>query len=243
MGGNHRFCHRCGTRFDAGQLRSNHYPQWLIHMMSKSEKKQNEKHTKMFDPVVVAISPYHCGEPHLLAMEDQKKAASRAFAKPNAHALYNKVVEIVGECRDCYDGGSLPLMSIDEFTCMLFIDGCFILQFIDQVVKNDMNDFTMRAHLQGFILRDMFLLENQLPYLLLEKLMEAKSVDIDKFVDQVADTQGQWQKMEKEKSSKSIDGVHQHPWRDCGCGSWGRGTRPHSWRGGATGSRSGRPRS
>ncbi|OAY81990.1 uncharacterized protein LOC109708742 [Ananas comosus] len=143
-------------------------------------------------------------------MEDHTKKAAVAFMKPNARAFFNKVVEIVGECRDCYNGGSLPLMSKDEFTRMLFIDGCFILQFIDQAVKNDMKDFTVSAHLQGFILRDMFLRENQLPYCLLEKLMEAKSVDIDKFVDQVADTQGQWQKMEKENSSKSIDGEHEH---------------------------------
>ncbi|XP_020086149.1 putative UPF0481 protein At3g02645 [Ananas comosus] len=171
--------------------------------------RKNKKHAEMFDPVVVAIGPYHHDKAHL-AMEYHKKVAAAAFATLDTGAFYDKVIEIVGKCRDCYDDRMLPTMSDEKFASMLFFDGCFVLQFIDQFVKNKLEDFTVSTHLQGFVLRDIFLLENQLPYLLLEKLMELKSVDIDRFLDHVADTQGQWQKMEKENSSKSIDGPHRH---------------------------------
>nr|CAD1828329.1 unnamed protein product [Ananas comosus var. bracteatus] len=184
--------------------------EWLIEMpnlnRSRSQPlmqrvpdllRKNKKHAEMFDPVVVAIGPYHHDKAHL-AMEYHKKVAAAAFATPDTGAFYDKVTEIVGKCRDCYDGRTVPTMSDEKFASMLFFDSCFVLQFIDQFVKNKLEDFTVSTHLQGFILRDIFLLENQLPYLLLEKLMELKSVDIDGFLDHVADTQGQWQKMEKE---------------------------------------------
>nr|CAD1828331.1 unnamed protein product [Ananas comosus var. bracteatus] len=174
--------------------------------------RRNKKHAEMFDPAVVAIGPYHRGKPHLSAMEDHKKEAAIAFAEPNTEAFYTKVLEIARECRKCYNDNNdpPPAMSDEEFSLMLFFDGCFILQFIDQFVKSELKGFTVSAHLHGFILRDMFLLENQLPYLLLEKLMGVKSVEIDKFMDQVAGTQGQWKEKENESSSKGIDWPHWH---------------------------------
>nr|CAD1828326.1 unnamed protein product [Ananas comosus var. bracteatus] len=193
-----------------------HAPQSRIPRVPDSLRK-NEKHAEMFDPAVVAIGPYHRGKPHLSAMEDHKKEAAKAFAKPNGHALYRKVTEIVAQCRDCYGGdddddGRLRLMNDEDFACMLFVDGCFVLEFIYMFVKNDFTEFTVRAHLHGLILRDIFLLENQLPYLLLKKLMEVKSVPIYEFLDRVAGTQGQRRKMGKESSStKSTNEQQQHP--------------------------------
>nr|CAD1828332.1 unnamed protein product [Ananas comosus var. bracteatus] len=150
--------------------------------------RKNEKHAKMFDPAIVAIGPYHRGKPHLLEMEDHKKEAAIAFAEGNKNALYKKVREVVGACRDCYDRSSISMMCDNDFARMLFVDGCFILQFIDQFVKDKLEDFPVSTHLHRFILRDMFLLENQLPYVLLKKLMEAKSVRIDEFLYHIADT-------------------------------------------------------
>ncbi|XP_020085958.1 UPF0481 protein At3g47200-like [Ananas comosus] len=170
--------------------------------------RKNEKHAKMFDPAVVPIGPYHRGKSHLSEMEGHKKEAATAFAGANTNALCNKVSEVADTCRDCYDRSLLLLMSKDEFTRMLFIDGCFILQFIDRFVRNDMKDFPVSAHLHGFILRDMFLLENQLPYLLLEKLMEVKRVDIDTFLDSVPGTPKR--KTQTENRGKSIEGPHRH---------------------------------
>lgn len=80
----------------------------------------------------------------------------------------------------------------EDFNHMMFLDGCFILCFIDLEV-NKGNGMTITSLNRAFILMDMFLLENQIPYVVLEALMKVmreeqssnnnqKKIDIDSFI-------------------------------------------------------------
>ena len=53
---------------------------------------------------------------------------------------------------------------------MMFLDGCFIIRFIDLVVNG--SNLSESGYLnQPLIMRDMFLLENQIPFSILKALM------------------------------------------------------------------------
>ena len=57
---------------------------------------------------------------------------------------------------------------------MMFLDGCFVLQFMYSTAKNNRGYMGMKSHTIAFVRRDMFLLENQLPFLVLKALMSLR---------------------------------------------------------------------
>ncbi|XP_072984397.1 uncharacterized protein [Typha latifolia] len=146
--------------------------------------RNNKEKGKPFDPVIVAIGPYHHFDEHLAGMEDHKKAATNDFAGAQMDVYYCKVADVAQEAKRMYVDVP-PEMSETDFTLMLFFDGCFVLHFIDKFVKGESKDLQISTHLHGFILRDMLLLENQIPYIVLNALMSEKKVDIDKFLNQI----------------------------------------------------------
>ncbi|KAK0589893.1 hypothetical protein LWI29_019809 [Acer saccharum] len=89
--------------------------------------------------------------------------------------LYNKVKAIAGHARNCFslDSSTEAVLDEEKFTKMMFLDGCFILQFIRCVVNN-YKDLNMKHCLAAFVKRDLLLLENQLPFLVLRELMSSK---------------------------------------------------------------------
>ena len=56
----------------------------------------------------------------------------------------------------------------------MFLDGCFVLQFMYSTAKNNRGDMGMKSHTIAFVHRDIFLLENQLPFLVLKALMSLR---------------------------------------------------------------------
>ncbi|RWR74678.1 upf0481 protein [Cinnamomum micranthum f. kanehirae] len=163
------------------------------------EIKSNET---CFDPLVVSFGPYHHGKPRLMPMENHKEVAARwfvslannnlsadAITESNARATYDQfVVEATKESspRDCY----ADKFEFKDFMRMMFLDGCFILHFMHLVVKCS-DELSKSSHLnQPLILRDMFLLENQVPYSILKALMSLmpdKSMEsnVENFIDMV----------------------------------------------------------
>jgi hypothetical protein len=60
----------------------------------------------------------------------------------------------------------------DEYLArMQFVDGCAVLQFIYHGIEDKLKDVKMKNDQSRFWMDDLFLLENQLPYQLLEDLM------------------------------------------------------------------------
>ncbi|KAL6857201.1 hypothetical protein ACP4OV_018583 [Aristida adscensionis] len=132
------------------------------------------------EPSVVAIGPYHHGKPHLQAMEAVKRAAVQKFcmdlARLSVDDVYAEILSIASHARSCYtadDGASIvaPSLSLDEFAGMMFRDGCFLLCFMHHTGGDQ---FLTGCTLSSgpSIIKDMFLLENQIPMFVLAALME-----------------------------------------------------------------------
>ncbi|CAL5009755.1 unnamed protein product [Urochloa decumbens] len=140
-------------------------------------------------PSVVAIGPYHHGLPHLQKMEAVKLAAAHYLCRDTAAGrstvdqAYSRVRLVAGAARACYDADDPSVAGVGEaeFAAMMFLDGCFLLQYM--AVADDENAAPVLRNRMTLstgpsIQKDIFLLENQIPELVLDALMEFVSVDV-----------------------------------------------------------------
>ncbi|KAG5242582.1 hypothetical protein OIU76_010505 [Salix suchowensis] len=133
-----------------------------------------------YNPLVVSIGPYHHknGPNHELAeMQAVKKEMLEQFASRSGktrEVLYSTVAQLTSSARRSYDEGSTEHLDDSAFTEMMLLDGCFILQFISCFLSDSLR--LNNRVLAYFVKRDLFLLENQLPYEVLTSLM---SLELD----------------------------------------------------------------
>jgi hypothetical protein len=71
--------------------------------------------------------------------------------------------------RKYYIEGESNQLKNEEFAQMMFFDGCFILQFLFCLLKQP-EKLKMSSHDVVSVARDLFLLENQLPFEVLNEL-------------------------------------------------------------------------
>ncbi|GFS36970.1 hypothetical protein Acr_00g0049000 [Actinidia rufa] len=92
-----------------------------------------ESNKRCYDPRVVSIGPCHHGNPDLEPVEKLKIPLAREYvrhSKATIDELYKEVVLVAGDARKCYAEGLTERFNDEEFTQMMFLDGCFVLQYI-----------------------------------------------------------------------------------------------------------------
>ncbi|KAB5551725.1 hypothetical protein DKX38_009036 [Salix brachista] len=129
-----------------------------------------------YSPLVVSIGLYHKDDPNheLAEMQTVKNEMLEQFASRSGktrEVLYSTVAKLTSSARRCYDEGSTEDLDDSAFTEMMLLDGCFILQFIFCFLREPQNLKLNNRVLAYFVKRDLFLLENQLPYEVLTSLM------------------------------------------------------------------------
>ncbi|KAK4857188.1 hypothetical protein QYF36_025474 [Acer negundo] len=143
-------------------------------------RKINER---AYEPEIIAIGPYHRGKDHLKAMEDHKLRYLQKLLQRTGESKLSSYVTVMcameERARGCYKG-CISLES-DEFVEMMLLDSCFIVELVRKnkmidLRENDDSIFKSDWMLP-FIARDLFLLENQLPFFLLSELF-SKSTEI-----------------------------------------------------------------
>ncbi|KAJ8759914.1 hypothetical protein K2173_010060 [Erythroxylum novogranatense] len=121
---------------------------------------------KAYIPQAVSFGPYHHGKDHLRPMEEHKHRALLHFLKRSRKPLQpfvESLKEVVQVLKDCYDQLDVSWQEdTDGFLQLMILDGCFMLELL-------------RLYIMPYIRRDMLMLENQLPILLLNKLMAVES--------------------------------------------------------------------
>ncbi|CAL8169189.1 unnamed protein product [Prunus armeniaca] len=86
--------------------------------------------------------------------------------------LYKQILDRIAEIKDFYNNEATKCYDDDEtLAWMLFIDACSTLQFMHKIDR--LEEFGMNRTQAAFAQLDLFLLENQLPYQLLELLMSS----------------------------------------------------------------------
>ncbi|XP_043700237.1 UPF0481 protein At3g47200-like [Telopea speciosissima] len=131
-----------------------------------------------YRPRMVSIGPFHRYKKHLQPMEAHKlrylnDLLSRK-SQPNLGDYVKAVTKLEYRARQCYSE-IIQLKSEDEFVKMMLIDGCFILELILRTNNphepRRRDDLILNATWMSQVIKsDLILLENQLPFFVLESL-------------------------------------------------------------------------
>ncbi|KAL5721409.1 hypothetical protein ACHQM5_005061 [Ranunculus cassubicifolius] len=155
-----------------------------IHRVPERLRKVNED---AYTPQLVSIGPFHHGKENLQAMEKHKLQYMRDFIcrTPNPEISLEEcgkaIVGLKQKAIDCYSE-TIDFES-HIFVEMMLVDGCFILElFMKYSIKNlrDTDDPLFNtAWMITTLKRDLLLLENQLPFFILESLFSSIHLSSD----------------------------------------------------------------
>ncbi|XP_047340982.1 UPF0481 protein At3g47200-like [Impatiens glandulifera] len=155
------------------------YPERCIFRVPDALRHGNEE---FYEPTVLAIGPYHRGKPRLASMEDQKIRNLKELLNITGDQSVDRFVRAImpheEKVRKCYSE-PIDYLSSNELVQMLVLDGCFIIQLFRRywrwsesskvsIVDDDpvINSSFLLIELQ----KDMLLIENQIPFFIIEIL-------------------------------------------------------------------------
>ncbi|KAJ6294901.1 hypothetical protein OIU76_022897 [Salix suchowensis] len=136
-----------------------------------SEFRAMKENSDCYEPLVVSIGPYHHGKEKLEVMEKLKAKMVGQFVNYSIEAaeeMYSNVEELVSYAKKCYAEDSTRQFDDEKFTQMMFLDGYFIVQVVFKQLETQK---VLRKEEVTSVTRDLFLLENQLPFKVLMALM------------------------------------------------------------------------
>jgi hypothetical protein len=133
-------------------------------------------HPDCYTPQQVSVGPYHYWRPELFEMERYKLAAAKTtqkhFQSLKFHNLVDQLIKLEPRIRACYH--KYLHFNGETLAWMMAIDGSFLLQFLQfYAIKEGIRVSSRMSHLvDNAILRDMIMLENQIPLFVLRKILE-----------------------------------------------------------------------
>lgn len=157
--------------------------------ISKVADKLRNENKECYSPSMVSIGPYHSPGPHdddrekevleflshhknLREAEILKFSMARQFIRDSGKGIelmFSEVEKGIQNAREFYNEIDMKGYDDEQFTRMMFLDGCFILQFIHCVTHNYEN-LEMTDRQIADVKRDLLLLENQIPFTVLKSL-------------------------------------------------------------------------
>ncbi|XP_061995039.1 UPF0481 protein At3g47200-like [Rosa rugosa] len=165
-----------------------HWNKGSIYKLPASLTDMNKK---AYKPQTVSFGPYHYDPSN--PMEEHKHRALLHFLKrcgKSVELFVDALAEVENDLKDSYTLlHSVPKEVTDIFLQLMILDGCFMLEIL-RTAAHVLDDYAPndpifgnhgRLHVVPYINRDMLMLENQLPMLVLEKLV---AVEHDKAKDE-----------------------------------------------------------
>ncbi|KAK9127069.1 hypothetical protein Syun_015866 [Stephania yunnanensis] len=157
-----------------------------IYKVPQSTKALNQK---AYKPQVVSFGPYHHGAEQVKPMEEHKHRAFHNFIRNSGKPIMAYVEALFLVAEDLMEAysylESTGWSDKNKFLQLMILDGCFMLEILrannaisaPQVmygnydVKDPIFSYHGKVYIVPHIQKDMLMLENQLPMLLLEKLI------------------------------------------------------------------------
>uniref|UniRef100_A0A6N2N8M8 Uncharacterized protein n=1 Tax=Salix viminalis TaxID=40686 RepID=A0A6N2N8M8_SALVM len=140
--------------------------------------KLRNENEECYRPLVVSIGPYHYPKRDntLREVESLKVPMARQFildSGKDIQLIYSELEKDIQTARKFYNENDIKDLNDEKFAQMMFLDGCFILQFISCVTNNYKNLEMSDQQVVG-VKRDLLLLENQVPFPVLQSLMRLR---------------------------------------------------------------------
>ncbi|XP_056171731.1 UPF0481 protein At3g47200-like [Syzygium oleosum] len=169
--------------------------------------------TEPCQPRVISIGPYHHGNPQLQMLEEHKWRYLRAtLHQIHPHGIgLEDLIDVVAPkeemIRQCYSK-STDSFSGPDLVKMMVLDGCFIIELLLRRERSasDPDDPLLRnSYVFASLVRDLLRLENQVPYFVLEDLMEITSVPKEVLADLALNFFKDVLKIHDSRSARPID--------------------------------------
>ncbi|XP_042058428.1 UPF0481 protein At3g47200-like [Salvia splendens] len=144
---------------------------------------------QIYDPVLVSLGPYHYGLTQLKQVEDLKSEILDLLI-PDKQQQQLLVTDILqnhsNQIRTFYE--RLSIQNDVDLAGMMLSDACFLIYCLKRAADNDDNCVVLRRlgmSKLAFVVRDFFMLENQLPYFIIKMLIPHTCEDLaDKSIDE-----------------------------------------------------------
>ncbi|KAK3218155.1 hypothetical protein Dsin_012125 [Dipteronia sinensis] len=144
--------------------------------------RDNTNFNKYLKPKVISVGPYHYKDTNLKISKPIKLKLAAMFIKEtrvNKEALYLHIKNQIKNLRDCYAKEATKGYPDHKLAWIFLVDGCAILQFIfiSAQPNSEMELRKLRIKTDHVVFghQDLFLLDNQLPYQLLQLIMRSTS--------------------------------------------------------------------
>ncbi|KAK8584730.1 hypothetical protein V6N13_138680 [Hibiscus sabdariffa] len=152
-----------------------------------------------YTPQLVAIGPYHYWRPELYEMERYKIDSAKRTQKNLVNNLQlddlvEQLQRLAPKIRACYH--KLLNFSNETLCWMLAIDASFLLEFLQIYAMKEgklltrvssrmshLVDYAGRKPAHNAILRDIMMLENQIPLFVLRKMLQVQSASLERADD------------------------------------------------------------
>ncbi|KAK3120359.1 hypothetical protein QOZ80_9AG0686310 [Eleusine coracana subsp. coracana] len=172
--------------------------QWESHYIYRVPACIKDLNPNAYQPQVVSFGPFHHHDEELRRMEEHKRRALRhrlRRAKKPLEEFVTSVKEVAKQLESAYldlDDKWRGVEGREKFLQMMILDGCFLLEVMSIVAEQGgsgkkviedyaPNDPIFSSHgvlyVLPYIQRDMLMLENQLPLLLLKKLVAVETTN------------------------------------------------------------------
>ncbi|KAL5731790.1 hypothetical protein ACHQM5_004487 [Ranunculus cassubicifolius] len=144
-----------------------------------------------YEPRIISIGPYHRGKPKLEAMENHKWRYLNDFLSSNPKLSLEKCLDemklLEEETRRYYSEPSE--LNSEKFAEMMLLDGCFFVEFLLKLRDSSLEFiFTSKEVKEPLfntmwilvpLVHDMLLLENQIPFLVPQRLFDLAKISED----------------------------------------------------------------
>ncbi|XP_068647121.1 uncharacterized protein [Aristolochia californica] len=187
---------------------------WERHSIYKVPTYLSNLNQTAYEPQVVSFGPYHCEDQQCKPMHEHKVRACTKFLNRACKPVepYKKALGVViDQLRESYDNLDTKWQNDenDDFMDLMILDGTFMLEILNSTTDkyNDYhpNDPIFGAHGKHFILpfirRDMLLIENQIPMLVLETLIAVRDSTLPEQGKKTEDAQSSGMQMHACKQS------------------------------------------
>ncbi|KAL3500693.1 hypothetical protein ACH5RR_039786 [Cinchona calisaya] len=167
--------------------------EWEQHSIYKLPAYVTDLNINAYKPRAISFGPYHYGEQNLKPMESHKERALLHFLNRSRKPLdcyVDALGEVVQDLKNAYDSLEDKWQQDSEaFLELMIQDGCFMIEILTTSSTDhhqSMDDYAPndpifskhgQLYLMPYITRDMLMLENQLPMLLLKTLLAVDNED------------------------------------------------------------------
>ncbi|KAG6638491.1 UPF0481 protein At3g47200-like [Carya illinoinensis] len=144
--------------------------------------RDHKEFVKYYEPRVVSLGPIHHGNEKYQLAETFKRKLAKVFVDSSGKTIEEICKAVDGkikELRECFEEEVTKKYNDVDLAWILVIDGCAILQYIDLAINDKFKDFGIKNDSVAFCQQDLFLLENQVPYRLLELLMSSSPKPVE----------------------------------------------------------------